>query len=95
MRKDYRIWDKLAGDSDLFMEPLPAQPLVEIIGHHRVLIENHIGVMAYSGEKIAVRVNYGTICICGRNMEILRMTGEQLVIRGTINGISLMRKDEK
>lgn len=94
MRKDQGIWNRLTDGSDLFMEPFPAQTVVEIVGQKRVLIENHMGVKAYSREKIAVRVKYGIICICGCELEILRMTKEQLVVQGQISGVSLMRREQ-
>ena len=40
-----RMWmEKLLGQTDLPGENLPLQPLVEICGNHRVLVENHRGV---------------------------------------------------
>ena len=67
-------------------------PLVELAGYCRVLIENHIGVMAYSQEEICVRVSFGYLRIMGRNMTLAEMHREQLVISGQIEGVFLHRR---
>ena len=73
-------------------EPLPGQPIVEIAGDRRVLIENHFGVKEYSREKIGVKVKYGLVCVCGCDLELIRMTKEQLIISGRIDAVTLIRR---
>lgn len=85
--------ERLAEDTDLTMEPFPGQAIVEITGDRRVLIENHYGVKAYGQDKIIVKVKYGAVCVCGCGLELLRMTREQLVIRGRIDGVTLQRRE--
>lgn len=68
------------------------RPIVEIAGDSRVLIENHFGIMGYSAEQIQVKVKYGCVCVCGCGLEVLRMTREQLVIHGRIQGVRIQRK---
>ena len=92
MGKRRQIWERLADGADLAAEPMPGQPIVEIAGDRRVLIENHYGVKEYSREKIAVKVKYGFVCICGCNLELIRMTKEQLVISGRIDTVGLIRR---
>lgn len=84
--------ERLADEADIAAEPLPGQPIVEIAGDRRVLIENHFGVKAYSREKIVVNVKFGFICICGCSLELVRMTKDQLVIRGRIDAVTLQRR---
>ena len=86
------ILDRFAGDMDMPQGFLAAQPIVEIAGTHRVLIENHLGVKSYGLERIDVKVKYGTVCVSGKNLEMLRMTKEQLIIRGCIASVSLQRR---
>lgn len=73
--------------------PLPGQCLVELAGQQRVLIENHQGVRAYSRECILVKANFGCIRVWGSCLELAKMTREQLVILGSIEGIRLLRRD--
>lgn len=77
--------------ADLPGESLPTQPLVEICGYGRVLIENHRGVTEYSDERIGIRVRFGTVCVCGEGLKLCRMSGCQLVITGRIHSIQLLR----
>lgn len=86
--------ERLAENADLELEPLPGQPIVEISGDRRVLIENHFGVKAYSREKIVVNVKYGHLCVCGCGLEMMRMTREQLVIRGRVDAVTLQRRGQ-
>ena len=83
---------RLADSADLSTEPLPMLPLVELAGDKRVLIENHRGVVQYSRERICVKVRYGIVCVCGCGLELSRMTKEQLVISGRIDGVTLERR---
>ncbi len=85
------LLQRLTEGADLPAEPLPGQPLVELAGDRRVLIENHRGVTEYGREQIRVRVRYGQILVCGGGMELARMTKEQLVIAGRIDSVTLIR----
>ena len=84
--------ERLAEETELAAEPLMGQSIIEISGDRRVLIENHLGVKAYGQEKIVVKVKQGSVCVCGCDLEILRMTREQLIIRGQIDGVTLRRR---
>ena len=86
MGKGRMILQRLADGADLSAEPLPGQPIVEIAGDRRVLIENHFGVKEYS------RVKYGLVCVCGCDLELIRMTKEQLIISGRIDAVTLIRR---
>ena len=55
-------------------------------------LEATYGVKAYGQDKIIVKVKYGAVCVCGCGLELLRMTREQLVIRGRIDGVTLQRR---
>ena len=82
--------DLLAGD--LPGEPLPGQSLLELTGDRQVLIENHQGVTQYSRERIGVNVSYGELLVCGRGLELARMSQGQLVVSGAVDSIQLCRR---
>ncbi len=92
MGKGRFLLERFAVESDLAVEPLPGQSIVEIAGDRRVLIENHMGVRGYSCEKIWVNVRFGTLCVCGSELEIRKLTREQMVICGKIEGVTLQRR---
>lgn len=93
MGKGHFFLERLVENTDLIKEPVPGQPIVEIAGDKRVLIENHLGVKAYGREKILVKVKFGCICVCGCGLDLLRMTREQLVIQGKIDAVTLQRRE--
>ena len=73
-------------------EPLPGVPIVELSGDRRVLIENHRGVTEYGSERICVKVKYGILCVSGLEMELSKMTKDQLIITGHIGAVTIQRK---
>lgn len=73
------------------MEPLPGVPLLEVSGNNRVLVENHKGIVHYGKEKICVKVKFGLISICGRDMEIIYITADKVVLSGEIEMISFKK----
>jgi len=90
MQRRYSFFAHMMDESA--MDAVPGQPIVEIAGDRRVLIENHHGVAAYGSEKILVHVKFGSVCICGCNLEMMHMTKEQLVIYGRIDSVGLLRR---
>lgn len=92
MEKQGSILERLTMAADLPDESIPGQPLVEISGYSRVLVENHMGVTEYGPQLIRVRVKFGDVCVCGSGLELSRMTRGQLIIRGRIESISLNRR---
>lgn len=85
------LFRKLLDETDLCEESVPRQPVVELLGDNRVLVENHKGVIQYSTERIQARVNFGTVCVMGCNLRLRFMSGQKLVIVGRIDGIELLR----
>jgi len=69
---------------------LRKQPIVEIAGQSRVLIENHQGVLAYSLKEIGIKVDYGKIMITGENLQLMQINCEQLVVKGHIDSLQLL-----
>ncbi len=90
MKKRSSLYQRISGAADLQDEPAPGQPLIEIVGQCRVLIEQHEGVCQYNTQQIAVRVKFGTVCVCGAYLELTQMTKHQLIISGRIDSIQLL-----
>lgn len=91
MKNKKGILRKLSEEASSYAQFLPGIPIVEIAGDKRVLIENHSGITEYSPQRIAVKVSFGCICICGNNMDLSCMSGQQLVIGGRIDTVSIIR----
>lgn len=93
MAKGSRMVNWLTEEWIETLEAVPGQPLIEIAGEKRVLIENHLGIQDYFPHQILVNVKFGQVRICGNAMEIVKMTKEQLVICGTIQSVSFCRRN--
>lgn len=92
MKQNRRWLDRLADQADLPGEAGMGLPLVELAGDRRVLIERHQGVIQYGKEQICVKVRYGCVTVIGCGLELARMTKEQLIICGRIDGVRLERR---
>ncbi len=92
MARQNGFLDRLSEMAGMQDEPIPGQPLVEIGGYRRVLIENHSGVIEYADTAISVKVKFGTVCVLGSNLKFLRMTKQQLIIGGCIDCVRLVRR---
>ena len=95
MKQGKNLWEQLSGQADLPDEVFPGQPLIEIVGNQRVLIEHHRGVREYGREQICVKVAYGLVQICGSCLHLRCMTKQQLIISGCIQSVTLHRRDAK
>lgn len=92
MKKTGQILNRMSSAVDLPTEIMPNVPIIEVAGSNRVLIERHCGVSEYGKCKICVKVAYGFVNVFGNNLELLRMSKEQLVITGVIHSISLIKQ---
>ncbi len=86
-----RLSKLLVDMADLPGESIPGQPIVELYGDNRVLIEHHQGILEYGTEQIQIKVRYGALCVQGANLQLCRMQGQQLVIMGCIHRVCLIR----
>lgn len=82
---------RLSAIADVPDEPIPGQPLLELYGTRRALVEHHDGVIEYGDKRIRVKVAFGDICIDGADLELKRMTKGQLIISGSVYCVTLNR----
>lgn len=74
------------------VDSVPLLPILELCGDRRILIENHRGVSVYEPECIQIHVSFGELAIDGDRLQICRMQNHQLVIRGRIDAIRVLRR---
>lgn len=86
------LMQKLTDGADLYDEMPPGLPVVEIAGEHRVLIEQHKGMVEFSRERICVKVSYGIVCVSGAALKLSHMSQQRLVISGQIDCVKIMRR---
>lgn len=92
MKKNNGILSSVSDRLNLSGAALPNMPVAELWGDKRLLIEHHRGVASYSREEICVCVGYGMLTITGEGLDLSYMTGDQLVICGKINEITVIRR---
>lgn len=95
MKERGNFLHKIAFDADLPGEALPRQPVVELIGECRLLVENHKGVAGYSNDRIVINMSYGQLSVCGSKLLLACMTRHQLVITGRIESFTLCSRRGK
>lgn len=95
MRKASNIWERMKEQTVQGLGDAPFQTVIEITGANRVLIENHRGVITYGREKIIVKVKFGSVAVCGCNLDMTCVSKDQVVIFGQIQCISLHRKGQE
>ena len=83
--------EKLYNGGSAYVPPIPTIPLLELAGNHRVMIENHCGVHAYSDTQICVRIPKGWYTVTGQNLSLAYMSRCQLVIAGSIFSVQVER----
>lgn len=89
MNRSMGFIDKVALAADLPSEAFGVVPIIEIIGGNRVLVEHHLGILAYGLEQIIIKSSIGSIRISGSDLQLISMTKDQLIITGVIKGIIL------
>ena len=89
MNRKKSILEQVLHGSELYVQPLPSLPLVEIVGNKRVLIENHTSIDSYCSQEICIRVKFGYIIVKGDLLFLDYMSPEKVVITGCIRCIQL------
>lgn len=91
MKKNVRLYDRLASLSSLSGGTVPGVPLIEIISDKRVLLENHQGICRYTHEQICIKTELGIIKLDGKQLHIKQMSSDQLIITGKLENLSICR----
>lgn len=86
---------QIADHAELTEEAIPGQPVIELLGEGRVVIEGHQGVSGYRDDEISVKTQLGIVKISGCNLKLSHMSTYKLVISGRINCVHLAGGTEK
>ena len=89
MKMKKQLTQAIATGLDVPSETLCDLPVGTFRGKEELTIENHRGILGYSGELIQIAVKRGNLLIHGRNLTIVHMSSRCLKIRGTISCIEL------
>lgn len=64
-------------------------PKITIIGFNEILIENYKGILEYEEIYIRINTHIGIININGFNLNLEQMTGDDILVTGKIDSMSL------
>ncbi len=87
--RKFGFLERTAETFDLPAEALAGLPKLELVGDCELRVENHKGILAYSGEEIHISGGIYMIKIAGQGLELRAMTGIELLITGKITQITL------
>ena len=82
---------KITDDAALEDEILPGQPVIELVGEGRALVEGHQGVSAYSDTCVCVKMNNIVAEISGCNLKLTYIDSSKLVVTGLIVSVHFVR----
>ena len=83
---------KLPKVLNMGLQNIRQEPLVELWGNHRILIENHLGITGYANDCVHVQLSFGNLCVTGEDLKLSQITKDQLVIHGNILTLQLERR---
>lgn len=87
MKREHKVLSRAAELFDLPADLVAGLPHVELIGSGQFYMENHRGILSYSGEEIAINGESLIVRVYGAGLELVAMTGEALRIRGKIHRV--------
>ena len=91
MKKGNHWLGRIQNEMDLLEVNIAREPLLELCGNSRVLVENHCGVVEYGPQRIRVKIKNGDFAVLGSGLQLCNMCADKLLIRGRIEQI-LVRK---
>lgn len=87
MRRRTKPLQELADRLNIPGEAMPGGVYLTVVDMHRVLVENHRGIMSYSEDYIAIATARGNIVLRGAGMKLEAMHSGDILIKGTIASV--------
>ena len=90
-----KLYDKLANRFPEALhipdQTLPGVPIIELYADRRVLIESRCAIIHYEATSIKLKSCSYRICVCGTDLSIAELSGDQLIITGVVDSVSVRR----
>lgn len=91
MRVHWReLPEETAHRFDLPADGLAGLPRITVTGRKRVCVENHRGLLAYSGERVEISGGRVRVCITGTDLLLRVMKKDAVVLTGNICSVELL-----
>lgn len=91
MKKFKRINSKIDSMFEIPKEVCQDIPKITSIGFEEMIIENYKGILEYEEYYVRINTSIGILDINGFNLQLEKMTGEDIKITGMIESMELER----
>ncbi len=78
---------RLAGLLELPQDIVLDMPRITMLGNKQLLVENHKGLIEYTGTLVRIKLSQGELAITGSDLVIGNFQAEQLLVEGTLTDI--------
>lgn len=58
-----------------------------MLENRELLVENHQGIVAYTEEKVKIKIPLGWLTVTGENLNLNHLQSEQILLKGKIAGL--------
>ncbi len=62
-------------------------PRITMLGNKQLLVENHKGIIEYTGDLVRIKLSQGELNVAGTELIIGNFQAEQLLVEGTVTQI--------
>lgn len=81
---------RLSGLLDVPLDIVADVPRITINDNREMIVENYTCIEGYEQEQIRLRSKDYRITISGKELQIITITDEEILIQGTIQNVSLL-----
>ena len=78
---------RLAGLLEIPQDIVLDLPRITMLGNKQLLVENHKGIIEYTGVLVRIKLSQGELVITGSDLVIGNFQAEQLLVEGTLTDI--------
>jgi sporulation protein YqfC len=78
---------RLAGMLEIPADVVLDWPRITMLGNKQLLVENHKGIVEYTGTFVRIKLTHGELAVTGSDLVIGSLQAEQLLVEGTVTDI--------
>lgn len=80
-------WQRIGAMLDIPDDIIMDTVRVTMVGRGELLVENHSGIIEYTGELLRVKVSDGELCVSGTGLSLAVIEKEQVRVAGTVSAV--------
>ena len=88
-KREKNIAGKISGILDVPLDMVADVPRITMNDNRELTVENYKSIESYEPEEICLRSKQYRIVISGRNLQIIAITDEEILVKGVIFGVKL------